>query len=169
MSPIPNLRGQVTDYGDLLHVEQWIVKGRRHHHIVWHVGAIADTTTADRIISGVAQPPTGKVDLFMDLQADKKVPLSIGWTDELGNPTTAPDDFTVVYSVDDPAIINLTDNGDGTAVAAAVGTLGTATVHVEATVNGETITGDLAIVVVAGLAERLTVVAGDPEEVTPDE
>jgi len=28
--------------------------------------------------------------------------------------------------------------------------------------------GDLQIVVVAGLAERLSVVAGEPEEVTPD-
>lgn len=105
----------------------------------------------------------------MDLQADKKVALSVAYTDEVGNPTTAPDGATVAYTVDDPTIINLTDNGDGTAEAAAVGTLGTANVHVEATFNGTTLTGDLQIVVVAGLTERLTVVAGEPEEVTPDE
>lgn len=104
----------------------------------------------------------------MDLQADKQVPLSVTWTDEVGNPTDAPADAVVVYTVDDPSLINLTDNGDGTAVAAAVGPLGTATVHVEATANGETVTGDLAIVVVAGLAERINVVAGEPTEVTPD-
>ncbi len=104
----------------------------------------------------------------MDLQADKKVPLSVQWTDEVGNPTDAPADAVVTYTVDDPAIISLTDNGDGTAEAAATGTLGTANVHVEADANGEVITGDLQIVVVAGLAERLNVVAGAAEEVTPD-
>ena len=104
----------------------------------------------------------------MDLMADQKVPLSVEWTDEIGNPTAAPAAATVTYTVDDAAIINLTDNGDGTAEAAAVGTLGTATVHVEANVDGDIITGDLTIVVVAGLAERLNVVAGPPVEVTPD-
>jgi hypothetical protein len=100
----------------------------------------------------------------MDLQADKQVPLALQWTDEVGNPVDAPEGATAVYTVDDPTIINLTDNGDGTATAAAVGTLGTATVHVA---SGD-LAGDLAIVVVAGLAERITVVAGDPVEVTPD-
>jgi hypothetical protein len=41
-------------------------------------------------------------------------------------------------------------------------------VHVEATFNGTVLTGDLQLVVVAGLAERLNVVAGPPTEVTPD-
>lgn len=67
-----------------------------------------------------------------------------------------------------PSIINLTDNGDGTAVAAAVGVLGTANVHGEAT-GPVTASGDLQIVVVAGDAERFEIVAGAPEEVTPDE
>lgn len=104
----------------------------------------------------------------MDLAADKKVPLALQFTDELGNPTATPPGTTSVFTVDDPTIINLTDNGDGTAVAAAFGTLGTATVHVEVTWNGTTLTGDLQIVVVAGLAERVTIAAGEPEENTPD-
>lgn len=165
---VPKLRGHVTDYGDVIRVEQWLVKGRTRPRLIWRVGVTADTTAADRVITGVAHPPTGKVDLLMDLQADKKVTLAAGWTDEVGNPTDAPEGATLVYTVDDPALINLTDNGDGTTVAAAVGPLGTATVHVEATVDGETMTGDLAIVVVAGLAERLNIVAGPAEEVTPD-
>jgi hypothetical protein len=164
----PALRGKVTDYGDLLFHEEWIVKGKDRHGIIWHLGPTTDTTAADRTVRGTAYPSTGKADLTMDLMADQQVPLSIEWTDEVGNPTDAPDDATVVYTVDDPAIINLTDNGDGTAVAAAVGALGTATVHVEATADGDTVTGDLAIVVVAGLADRLNVVAGEPEEITPD-
>jgi len=104
----------------------------------------------------------------MDLQADKKVALTASYTDEVGNPVPTPADAAVTYTVDDPTIINLTDNGDGTAEAAATGTLGTAHVHVDATSGGITLTGDLEIVVVAGLAERVAIVAGEPEEVTPD-
>lgn len=104
----------------------------------------------------------------MDLRADMQVPLSVQFTDEVGNPVGTPAGATVTYTVDDPAIINLTDNGDGTAVAAATGTLGTANVHATASFNGTTVTGDLQIVVVAGLTERVTIVAGEPTEVTPD-
>lgn len=106
----------------------------------------------------------------MDLQADKKVPLSIGWTDEVGNPVEEPPaGATVAYTVDNTDIIALTDNGDGTAVAAATGVLGAATVHAEASAPGlPTQTGDLGIVVVPGLAERITITPGEPEEVTPD-
>lgn len=164
----PDLAGRVTDYGDLLHIERWVVKGRARPQIIWRIGAVADTTAADREVRGFSYPATGKADLIMDLQADKQVPLSVEWTDEVGNPTTTPADATVAYTVDDPNILALTDNGDGTAVAAAVGTLGTATVHVQATAGGDTVTGDLQIVVVAGLAERINVVAGEPEEITPD-
>lgn len=162
------LRGKITDFGDLLHVEQWLIKGRRFE-LAWHLGPPADTTPADRdgSLSPVALP-TGRTDLTMDLQADKKVPLSVTFTDEVGNPVAAPADAVVTYTVDDPAIIALTDNGDGTAVAAATGTLGVANVHVEASFSGGVATGDLQIVVVAGLAERIDVVAGAPEEVTPD-
>lgn len=95
-------------------------------------------------------------------------------TDEVGNPvSTNPADFTVGYNVDDPSLINLTDNGDGTAVAAATGTLGTAVVSVSATHNpsGRTGSGVLAIEVIPGDAEVFTVevTAGPEEEVTPDE
>lgn len=104
----------------------------------------------------------------MDLQADQQVPLTVEFTDEVGNPVGTPDAASVTYTVDDPTIINLTDNGDGSANAAATGTLGAANVHVDATWDGNTVSGDLQLVVVAGLAERLNVVAGEPTEVTPD-
>lgn len=165
----PALRGVVTDMGDVIKQEIWHVKGRRRYELTLHVGAPADTSAADRVVRGVAHPSTGRTDLIMDLQADKKVSLEPQWTDEVGNAVPeGPAGAVITYTVDDPAIINLTDNGDGTAVAAAVGTLGTANVHLEADVNGDITTGDLQIVVVAGLAERLNVVAGEPEEVTPD-
>ncbi len=168
---VPRLEGRIEDMGDILVQTRWIVKGRRSLRFIWHIGAAMDTNESDRVVNGNPTQPTGKVDLIMDLLADKKVPLTPGWTDELGNPVTeAPANFAVAYSVDDPTIINLTDNGDGTAVAAAVGTLGTANVHADVTVDGNPFaTGDLQIVVVAGLAERFNIVAGEPEEVTPDQ
>lgn len=160
--------GKVTDFGDLLHVEQWLVKGKRPG-LRWHVGVPRKTTASDRFDSGGAIPATGRIDLIMDLQADKKVTLSLEWTDEMGNPTEAPAGASATFTVDDSSIINLTDNGDGTAVAAAVGVLGSATVHVDATAPGVApVSGDLLLVVVAGLAERVNIVAGAPEEVTPD-
>lgn len=159
--------GHVTDYGDFIRVEQWLLKGKRPN-LVWRIGAPVNTTPADRT-PGPPRPRNGKADIIMDLRADQKVPLSLGFTDEMGNPTEPPATYTAAYTVDDPSIINLTDNGDGTAEAAATGTLGNATVSVTVTWEGRTLTGDLQIIVVSGLAERLNVVAGEPTETTPDE
>ncbi|HJW36566.1 MAG TPA: hypothetical protein VJ769_08000, partial [Actinomycetes bacterium] len=156
-----------TDYGDVIHVEQYLVKGR-HLDLTWHLGAPRDTAPADR----TAGPPgtrTGRGDITVDLKADKALPLlAPKFKDEVGNEVPAPPDVVVDYSVDDPSIINLTDNGDGTGLAAATGTLGQATVHVEANFGSRTATGDLLIVVVAGDAERVEIVTGEPVEVTPD-
>lgn len=160
------------DLGDVVAHFHLEVPGLRRYHFRWHVGPALDTTPADRTprTRRTAGPNPRKVDLIMDLQADKKVALSLEWTDEVGNPTGAPaDGGTVAYTVDNADVIALTDNGDGTAVAAATGTLGEATVHVEAQAGGRTLTGDLQLVVLAGLAERVSVVAGAPEEVTPDD
>lgn len=164
-----HLQGQLEDMGDIIVQTRWIIKGKGTTLFVWHIGTPMKTHPDDRVIHGNPTQPTGKVDLIMDLQADKKVALTPGWTDEVGNPATGPADFAVVYTVDDPTLINLTDNGDGTAVAAATGTLGTANVHAEVTVAGAPYaTGDLQLVVVAGMAERFNITAGEPEEVTPD-
>lgn len=167
------LEGKVTDFGDLLHVERWVVKGRRLHFFI-KIGPVSR-----RIIPPDAAPvpntyldPTtiGRTNPSMDLKADQRVELTIAWEDEMGNPTSAPDGVTIEYTVDDAAIIALTDNEDGTAVAASTGTLGTANVHAVISAPGfPTTTGDLQIVVVAGDAHRATIVAGEPTEVTPDE
>lgn len=158
-----------VDLGDVVASFNLRVKGRRRLRLIWRIGPATDTTPDDRIIK---PPPyaqsTGKRDVTMDLMADKQVVLTIGYTDEVGNPVDSPDGATSTFTVDDPTIINLTDNGDGTATAAAVGALGTANVHVAATLDGQELTGDLNIVVVAGLAERVTITAGEPTEVTPD-
>ncbi len=158
------------DLGDVVAEFNLRVKGHQRLKVIWRIGAITDTVPGDRIVK---PPPyaqsTGRQDAIMDLMADQQVSLSLGYIDEVGNPVATPDGATAMFSVDDPTLINLTDNGDGTANAAAVGPLGTATVHVDATFNGETVSGDLAIVIVAGLAERVEIVAGPISEVTPDE
>jgi hypothetical protein len=105
----------------------------------------------------------------MDLAADMKVTAELEWTDEVGNPTGTPADATATWSVDDSSVIALTDHGDGSAEFAAVGPLGTATVTVSASAGGKTFTGSDVINVVAGLAERVNIDFGDPEEVTPDD
>lgn len=156
------------DLGDVTLSLRLLVKGQKRFGLRLRVGVPSPTTPEDRVVRGRSIPSTGRPGTAMDLAADQQVPLSVQYTDEVGNPTDAPEGASVVYSVDDTSLINLTDNGDGTAVAAAVGALGAANVHVEANVAGQVLTGDLQIVVVAGLAERLDVVAGPPTEVTPD-
>lgn len=146
------------------------IPGTRRIGFRIHVGVPTDTTPADRIVkpSGPLRCP-GRPGIIMDLAADKQVSLSVQFTDEVGNPTgDVPDPGSVVYSTDRPDLINLTDNGDGTGNAAAVGALGLANVHVDVTTADGVLTGDLQLNVVAGLAERVNVVAGEPTEVTPD-
>lgn len=169
-SPLADIGGQVIDLGDLIEVRATLIKGKRPH-FVWRIGAPQETTAADR--ARPAAPSTlfmryPGADAEMDLKADQQVPLSLGWRDEVGNPATPPTDATVEFVVDDANIINLTDNGDGTANAAATGTLGNATVHGQIDANGRIISGDLLITVVPGDAERFEILAGEPTEVTPD-
>lgn len=157
------------DLGDVVASFNLRVKGMRSPQIRWHLGPVLDVRPEDR---GPRPPlrtvPTRKADLIVDLQADKKVTVSLQWTDEVGNPAETPTDAQATYTVDNDSVVDLTDNGDGTAVVAATGNLGQATVHVEVQSGGKTLTGDLQVNVVAGLAERVSIVAGDPEEVTPD-
>jgi hypothetical protein len=164
----PRGKVQVTDFGDLIRIKEtrWLIKGR-HLNVVFHIGKISDTTPADRTAGPATPSLPGRVDIIMDLPADKQIALSIGFTDELGHPVSAPANTTTVYTVDDAAIINLTDNGNGTASAAAVGELGLAVVHAE--VSGDVnSSGDFLITVVEGLAERVNIVGGEVTEVTPD-
>lgn len=158
------------DLGDVVASLNLRVKGMRSPQIRWHLGPALDVRPEDRAPRPPLRsvPSTRKVDLIMDLQADKKVTVSLQWTDEVGNPTDAPTDVQATYTVDNDSVIDLTDNGDGTAVVAATGNLGQANVHVDVQSGGKTLTGDMQVNVVAGLAERVNMVAGDPEEVTPD-
>jgi hypothetical protein len=160
------------DLGDAILELRLLLRGKRLR-LVWHIGPVRKSTTDQRQVKFtnwlVAARPAGRIDTTMDLMADKQVSLSLEFTDEMGNPVNeVPGSISATYTIDNPTILNLTDNGDGTAVVAAVGTLGTANVHVAVVANGQQLSGDLGVTVVAGLAERLNVVAGEPTEVTPD-
>lgn len=104
----------------------------------------------------------------MDLKADQKVAFELRATDEMGNPATFAG--TITYSVDDPSVVNLTDNGDGTGEVAATGVLGTALLTARAVrdSDGREFTGAAAVQVVAGDAETFEITFGTPDEVTPD-
>jgi hypothetical protein len=104
-----------------------------------------------------------KVDGIVDLHDDAKVSLSIQAKDDRNNPTSF--DGTIVYSVDNTSVVSLTDNGDGTAVAASTGTLGTAVLSVVATRanDGQVFNGAEAINVIPSGAVSIQVVPG-PEE-----
>jgi hypothetical protein len=162
----PRGKVTVTDFGDLVRIKEtrWLIKGR-HLNVVFHIGKISDTTPADRVRGPGGTPsPSQKVDGVMDLPADKKIVFNQPtFTDELEHPVPAPDNYTV----DAPDILNVTDNGDGTAVVASTGELGSAILHLEITgdVNA---TGDELINVVAGNAERVKMNPGEISEVTPD-
>jgi hypothetical protein len=133
------------------------------------VGAPTKTVPADRVPS-VPQPyspRTGKVDLIMLLQADKKVAiLGMVDVDEMGN-EVGPSADQPTYTTDDVAgqFIVLTDNGDGTGEIASTGVLGVA--QVTATFADGSSVVEAVNVVVGDVASR-TFKFGPPEEVTPD-
>lgn len=162
--------GKVTDFGDLIHQERWLVKGRRFT-VTPHYGAEQDTTAADRVPgTTVPTPAPRKADAIMDLHADKKRPISMNVGDEFNNPTTFGG--TVAYAIDNPALVNLTDNGDGSCMLAAVGGTGNLGVaNLTATITppaGDPFDRVEAVNVIPGDAETFTFAAGPEEEVTPD-
>lgn len=166
------LFGKHTDMGDIVVVEKWLVKGR-HWTVKFHIGVPKTVPASERL--PLPRPRTTspanseRIDVTMDLQADKKVELAASFTDEVGNSVPTPTDAALVWSNDNDSVITLTDNGDGTATAAATGTLGNAVVSLTATFAGGGVsTGDLLISVVAGDAERVVITPGAVSEVTPD-
>lgn len=159
-------------FGDAVLVFGLEIPGLAPVDFILHWGVERDTTPEDRI-KGTRPPyqtPPTKVGSIMDLRADKKRSVQATGADEVGNPVPLPEGTVVTYTVDDPALVNLTDNGDGSAVVAATGTLGSTILRVTGTLNGQTATKEELIAVIAGNAERFgDFTFGDEEEVTPDE
>lgn len=164
-------RGKVTDYGDLIYEERWLIKGRRYT-FTHHLGAERDTTAADRIpgTTSVPPPPGKAVELIMDLHADKQLTRSVTAGDEFGNPTSY--DGTFAYAGDNPALVNVVDHGDGSCDIIAVGGLGNigvANLTFTATPTvGDPVVRVEAINVIAGDAETFVFTDSAETEVTPD-
>lgn len=159
------------DLGDIVLSLTAKVKGHRRFLTHIHLGVPRETTPDDRVVnmSTLSQCVTPRGVNVVDLGADKKVSVALGFTDELENPVPAPPGAVTVFTVSDPTVLALTDNGDGTGEVAAVGALGSSNLHSSTTVDGgPEITGDEMINVVAGDAERVALIFGEPTEVTPD-
>ena len=171
------LSGKYTDMGDVVIHEEWLVKGQ-HYGLVFGVGAPLDVLAWERT-PGTRRPPTtslGRIDLLMDLQADKKVTLSASFTDELGHPVPTPSGTTIQWSTDTDEFVTGTTNDDGTFTVVSTGEIGDDTTPANTVVslsvefpNGRMVTGDLLITSVAGDAERVVITPGEVTEVTPDD
>lgn len=99
----------------------------------------------------------------MDLLDTQSVVLTATAADAKGNATTP----TFAFSVSDPTILGLVDNGDGTAVVSALA-LGTTDATATATdADGSTASGSLSITVTAGPTATVTVTAGTPSDTAP--
>jgi hypothetical protein len=123
---------------------------------------------AMRLSVGTAEPKRQPIHLegphvAFQLRDFEQVVLEIDAVDAEGNPAAA----TATFSSSDDTVVEVRDNGDGTALAIASpgeGGLGTATVTAMVTQSsGDTITGTLDIEVVAGDAVTVNLVAGTPE------
>lgn len=100
------------------------------------------------------------------LKATQQVDLSVGnVTDKRGNPTTLQNP---TWTSSDPGVLAVTDNGDGTGLAAAAGPVGVATVIIDADADlGDgvvPIQGTAEVEVVAGDAAVVNITLGTPTE-----
>lgn len=165
--------GQVVDEGDTFLQTRRILKGRRVS-FQRHDGVEFDTTATDRVPNTTPPVPatTGRIETVRDLRQDKKFTRTYVPVDEFGSPSPEPFDGTMVHTTANPELLNITDNGDGSAVYAAVGgVLGPAAVTFTATPanGGPPKVIEDTINLVAGSPEGFAASDGPDEEVTPDE
>lgn len=154
------------DLGDVVLVVTAKVKGiLPPPNFIWRIGKTSKTTDSDRVVVGTPVISKGKVGLIMDLLDDNKVAFSVQAVDDVGNPTTF--EGAISFTVADPTIINLTDNGDGTGIVAATGTIGSTTLDVSATrtTDGQLFSGSAALNVVSSGTATISVAFGTPEHV----
>jgi hypothetical protein len=140
-----------------------------------HLGTPRSTTPAERTVRSQRGPSfIGKATVLVDIAADKELPINgFTYTDEAGNPVPKPADAVEVFTSDDPAIVSVVVADDGQLVARSVALGGPVNVHgvsdwTDADGVAHQVTGDAALNVVAGGAERAEVSFGTAREITPD-
>ena len=125
----------------------------------WLVGPVSEKTTQPpRGTPG--QPATGQEEITMQLTADQQVELSITGEDAYNNPVDVSGDTE--WHSSDESIVTVEGNGNS-AVATAVGPVGTAAVTVSNDVNQDgtgDFQGSIAIDVVAGRVAEIVVQQG---------
>jgi hypothetical protein len=136
----------------------------------WHIGPVI-TKPVGWIPADPSTPtPQADSEFTMQLTADQQVTLTVSGTDAYGNPTNISGDGTWLSS--DEAIIQVTGDDDS-AVATAVGPIGTASVtytnDVDQDGSGDFI-GSLAIDVVGGEMTAIVLTPSEPvgKDVAPD-
>lgn len=160
------------NFGDVIAVLELRVPGLARRRATRHYGVprkrsrVADVRPQQQHTCRTVRPEFG---VIMDLKADQEVDVRTIWTDEPGNPAEAPPGATVTWETDAPDVVDVIDNGDGTAVIGATGQLGQAHVRVTVVVDGKPTVGEDVVNVVTGDAERVTVAFGEPRERTPDD
>jgi hypothetical protein len=104
--------------------------------------------------------------MAVSMSDTQSVVLALGTNDAKGNPTPLPTfDSPPVYVSSNPAIVTVTPAADGlTAVAAAVGPVGSSTVSVTGSVGGVALAAAAIDVTITGVgpAVALTLTAGTP-------
>ena len=97
------------------------------------------------------------------LTDNQQVTFSVSGQDARGN--AAPLTGTPVFAVDNTDVLTLTDNGDGTGMVAATGTLGTAVLSVsDSETNGDQFSGSVSIDVLAGNVTAVSIDLGTPTD-----
>jgi hypothetical protein len=120
-----------------------------------------------RLVVGQAGPKGTRKDgpaVAFQLHDWEQVQLSAQALDAEGNPAAV----NYTWASSDPTVVEVTDNGDGTALAVASpaeGGLGEATISVDVTdqSDGDVISGTFDIEVIAGDAVAVNITAGTPE------
>jgi len=116
--------------------------------------------------AGPPSLPTTESEIIVQLTADQQVRLTVSGTDRYGNPVAITGDS--VWLSSDETIIQVQPDADGaSAVAVAVGPIGTASVTFTNDVNSDgtgDFIGSLAIDVVGGDMTEIVFDAGEPED-----
>jgi hypothetical protein len=132
--------------------------------LFWRVGPVEHARSGD--IAGPSCITTRKVPPTMSftIQDNEKCSFSVSGVDEEKNPV--PLTGTPVYSIDDSGVLSLVDNGDGSCVVSATGTVGSGMLTVnDSETDGDVFIGSLAIDVIAGPVAAVVITPGTPEHV----
>jgi len=127
----------------------------------WTIGPVRVKTTQPTPRVGPTSTPT-ESDITVQLTADQQVTLTISGEDAYDNPVEIDPSLAVWTSSDEGIVQVQPQTGTASAIAVAVGPTGAAAVTVSNA--DQTVSGSIAIEVVAGQVTEVVVTAGTPED-----